>query len=128
MKQDGITEKQQRAIVCLLSCKTREQAAQKAGISTSRLYVWLEDPAFSAALEAARRSLVDEALGRLAQGLTTAVDVLLKTLTDPKASGNLKFRTATELIRLVVEDVRYRNLEARLNRFLETHNGKRRRS
>ena len=69
------------AIAALLSEPTIAEAAQKAGISKSTLLRWLQEPAFKARYRAARRSVVEGAIGRLQQAATLAVDALTRNLT-----------------------------------------------
>jgi hypothetical protein len=69
------------AIAALLSEPTIEAAARKAGVGERTLLRWLAEPAFKAQYRAARRSVVESAVGRLQQAATQAVDALVKNLT-----------------------------------------------
>jgi hypothetical protein len=69
------------AIAALLAEPTIEAAATRAGISESTLLRWLQDSAFSAEYRAARRAVVESAIGRLQQAATQAVDALTRNLT-----------------------------------------------
>jgi len=68
------------AIAALLAEPTVEAAAKRAGISESTLLRWLQDAAFSAEYRAARRAVVEGAIGRLQQTATQAVDALARNL------------------------------------------------
>ena len=72
---------EEAAIAALLSEPTIAEAAQRAGIGRSTLLRWLQEPAFKARYRAARRSVVESAIGRLQQAATLAVDALTRNLT-----------------------------------------------
>lgn len=76
-----LDDRQEAAIAALLAERTHALAAEKAGIGPATLSRWLREPAFKAAYRAARRALVDSAIGRLQQGATRAVDALERNLT-----------------------------------------------
>jgi hypothetical protein len=70
-----------RALAALLSEPTIEAAATKVGISGSTLLRWLAEPTFKARHRAARRQVVEAAIGRLQQASTEAVTALQRNLT-----------------------------------------------
>jgi hypothetical protein len=76
--------KQQRwreaAIVALMTKPTVAEAAAAAGISYRTLKRWLADPDFLAEYRAARKLVVETAIGRLQQAMEQAVDALLSNL------------------------------------------------
>lgn len=73
------------AILALLQHGTREQAAQAACINAATLYRWMHDPDFQRALLEARRDVFGQAMGRLQQATSTAVDTLIGIMTDVAA-------------------------------------------
>lgn len=73
--------KAEAAIAGLLSEPTIAGAAEKAGVSESTLVRWLQEPDFKAKHRAARRSVVETAIGRLQRAATEAVDSLSRNLT-----------------------------------------------
>lgn len=127
MMQDGtgqngtaeLTPRQKRAITVLLTTPTVEEAARTAKVSRSRLYVWLQDPAFSSALEQARREQSREALNFLRGCLLRAVQRL-----DALLSGNnetIAYRAAVALLDHGLKAVELEDLTRRIER-LETQN------
>ena len=74
-------QREEQAIAALLSEPTIVAAATKTGIGESTLLRWMAEPDFKARLRAARRSLVEGAIGRLQQAATMAVDALTRNLT-----------------------------------------------
>src|SRR5918997_1873267 len=73
--------KEEAAIAGLLTEPTIAAAAAKAGVSESTLVRWLQEPTFKAQYRAARREVVEGAIGRLQQAATQAVDTLTRNLT-----------------------------------------------
>jgi hypothetical protein len=69
------------AISALLAEPTIAAAATKAGISESTLLRWMAEPGFRSRLRAARRSVVEGAIGRLQAAATKAVEALERNLT-----------------------------------------------
>jgi hypothetical protein len=74
-----------RAILALLQGETREKAAEATGVDPATLYRWQKDPEFQKAQLEARREVFGRATGRLQQASNTAVDTLIRILTDADA-------------------------------------------
>ena len=74
-------QREEQAIAALLAEPTIAAAATKAGISESTLLRWMAEPEFKARYRAARRQVVEGAIGRLQQAATKAVDALTRNLT-----------------------------------------------
>jgi len=72
--------KEEQAIAALLAEPTIAAAAARAGIGESTLLRWLAEPAFRDRYRAARRDVVEAAIGRLQQASTAAVDALARNL------------------------------------------------
>jgi hypothetical protein len=73
--------KQEAVIAALLTEPNHADAARKAGVAEATLYRWLNMAEFQAAYRAARRQVVEAAVGRLQQAAGQAVDTLVKNLT-----------------------------------------------
>jgi hypothetical protein len=79
--QGGKRERQQElAIAALLAEPTIAAAATRAGISESALLRWMAEPEFKGRYRAARRQVVEGAIGRLQAAATQAVDALTRNL------------------------------------------------
>jgi hypothetical protein len=74
-------QREEAAIVGLLCEPTVDAAARKAGISETTLLRWMAEPEFKTRLRAARRAVVEAAIGRLQRASTEAVDALTRNLT-----------------------------------------------
>ena len=69
-----------RALAALLSEPTIVQAATRAGVSESTLLRWLQETQFQARYRTARRQVVEQAVSRLQQATTDAVDALSRNM------------------------------------------------
>lgn len=67
-------------LAALTAGQTVEGAAKLAGVSPRTVARRLEDPDFKSALADARRALLSQALGRLADGTTEAAEALRRNL------------------------------------------------
>ena len=74
-------QREELAIAALLAEPTIAAAAKRAGVSESTLLRWLAEPAFREPYRAARRAVVEGAIGRLQQASTQAADALARNLT-----------------------------------------------
>ena len=81
----------------LLSCRTITAAAEKAGVAERTLRTWLKLPGFRAAYRAARRELVEGAIGRIQAATGQAVDTLVAVAKDGKKDGD-RVRAAVALL------------------------------
>src|SRR5690349_14662713 len=95
----GLSAKQDAALVALLNEPTVQRAAQASGMSERTLYRWMEEPAFSRAYRAARRQAFSHAVTLTQKYASAAVQTLVKVMTDPKATPAAKVAAATGLLR-----------------------------
>ena len=82
----NLSENKQKAIAALLTCKTKEQAAEKAGISPRTLRTYFEDPVFQQAYRNAFADLIDSATRRAQQTISPAFDTLSEIMQDTDIS------------------------------------------
>lgn len=75
-----LTNKQEGAVLALLSSGTKKQAAALAKISPATLDRWLAQPAFRSRLKEVRWQLLNQALGQLTGSLTDAVSALQRAM------------------------------------------------
>ena len=80
MTDGGLTAGQEKAIHALLSSVTVEAAAKKAGVSDRTLHRWLNDPGFRQGYLAARRQVMEQAVGSLQRASLGAVEALVRNL------------------------------------------------
>ena len=91
-----MARKQEAVIAALLTEPTYAMAAAKAGVSESTVYKWLRQPAFCKAFRAARRELVDNAMGRVQAATGHAVDTLVQIATHGRRDSD-RIRAAAAL-------------------------------
>jgi len=85
-----LTRKQELAIAALLTERTQELAAGKAGVATSTLQRWLLLPGFQAEYRRARRAVVEVAVGQLQAAASRAVETLVRNLDADKAGDQIR--------------------------------------
>lgn len=93
-----MTNKQQRALQCLLICPTRKEAAEMAGITQKTLYNYLSDPEFKAAYERSVSSIVDDAARQCQQCLNPAITALKSICEDESQIPTARVSAARSLI------------------------------
>jgi hypothetical protein len=76
VQTSDLTPKQEKAIGALLSQPTMEEAAEAAGVNRATIFRWLQQKEFQAAYTSARRESVKQAIARLQQTTSEAVDTL----------------------------------------------------
>jgi hypothetical protein len=109
-----LSHHQERAISALLSTRTIPEAASAAGVSARTLERWLaESDGFSAAYRAARRQVVEVAIGRLQDATGDAVATLSRNLTCGKPA--VEVRAALGILEQAIKAVELWDLEERLS-------------
>ena len=89
-----LSRKQEQAIAALLTESSVEAAADLAGISHATLKNWLKLPSFVSAYRAARREVVESALGKIQQATGEAVDTLKRNLTSGQPGQEIRAAVA----------------------------------
>ncbi|HTU24918.1 MAG TPA: hypothetical protein VMF30_05950 [Pirellulales bacterium] len=92
-----MARKQEAVIAALLTEPTYALAAAKAGVSESTVYKWLRQPAFCKACRAARRELLDYAIGQLQAATGQAVVTLVEIAAHGRRDAD-RIRAAAALI------------------------------
>jgi hypothetical protein len=107
-----IDRKGEALIAALLTEPTHAAAAAKAGVSEATAQRWLRKPGFVAAYRAARRAVVEAAVGRLQQVAAEAVEVLRRNM----GCGNpaVEVRAAALVIEKAVSGVELIDLATRV--------------
>ncbi len=114
-EQDNpLPEKQEAALLALLSHKTLKESALAAGISMPTLWRYLRDPVFSLRYREARRELVECAMVRLQNDAEHAACVLRDVADDKQAPASARVTAARTIIELSVKSVELGDLQQRL--------------
>ena len=110
----GLSNRQQRAIVALLECKTVAEAAASARVGERSLYRWLaEDAAFRAALSQAEGDLLATTTRRLL-GLQDKAVKALEYLLEQGESEGVRLRAAQVALELSLKLREQVSIEQRL--------------
>jgi hypothetical protein len=109
-----LPEKQEAALLALLSHKTLKEAALSAGISMPTLWRYLRDPVFSLRYREARRELVECAMVRLQNDAEHAAKVLRDVADDKEAPAGARVTAARTIIELSVKSVELGDLQQRI--------------
>jgi len=116
--REHLTPRQEKGIAALVTSKTIEEAANKAGVAPRTLHRWREDPLFEAEFRHARRQALDAGVSSLQCGLSEAVEVLRNCLKERNPS--VRIRAALGLIEHGLAAHQTFELDQRL-RALEEH-------
>jgi hypothetical protein len=87
-------------IIALAGGQPVRQAAETADVSERTVYRRLQDDRFRASLARERAGLVEEAIGRLAIGMTTAADTLTTIAADAEAPASARVSAARAVLEL----------------------------
>ena len=111
---DGLTPKQETAIVALLNEPTIARAARSIDLAERTLYRWMDDPAFRAAYRKARREAFAQAIALTQRYAPAAVHALAKIMSDETATHASRVSAATSLLRFSRESIELDDLAERL--------------
>ena len=111
---DNLTAVQERAIIALLSHTTIKRAARAVGIDDATLWRWLQDKDFHNAYRTARRESVSQAIARLQQVSTEAVNTLREVMRDKTAKGSERVSAAKAIIEYSIKAVEIEDMAERL--------------
>ncbi len=111
---EPLPEKQEAALLALLSHKTLKEAALAAGVSMPTLWRYLRDPVFSLRYREARRELVECAMVRLQNDAEHAAKVLRDVADDVAAPAGARVTAARTIIELSVKSVELGDLQQRI--------------
>ena len=110
--RENLSQRQRAAILALLQGPTIADAAKAVRVGETTLHRWLKEPAFREALKAARREVMEAALGRLQGAVTKAVDTLERNLSCGNPSTEV--RAALGILDQAVKVSELMDLEERL--------------
>jgi hypothetical protein len=110
----SLTGKQERALLALLSQPTIQAAAEAARISERTLFGWLKEKAFADAYRAARALAVSQAISRLQQVSSQAVDTLEGVMKDIETPAPAKVTAAKTVLEMALKGTEMAELQWRL--------------
>ncbi len=110
-----ISRLKEKAIISLLAYPTIQAAATKTGISEVTLHRWLKEEGFKAAYLAARRQAVSNAVARLSQICSEAVEVLRQVMNDSETPASARIAAARAILDAALKAVETDDLSDRIN-------------
>ena|SRR5262245_61113290 len=99
-------------IAALLSEKTIGDAAKRAGVGEATIRRWMKKPKFAALYRAARRSVVESAIGRIQQVAGKAVETLERNLSCGVPAAEI--RAASQILDQAVKGIELLDLTERV--------------
>lgn len=94
------SRKQEAAVIALLTEPTVGKAAERVGISESTLYRWMQDENFQRLYREAKRNAMDQAISKLQQTSTLAVETLANVMKDKRAPAMARVMAAKTVLEL----------------------------
>lgn len=92
--------KRDKAIMALLTQPTIQEAAKSIGISDTTLWRWMQEEEFSTRYKEAKQLAFNQAMGRLQQVSSIAVDTLQSVMEDETAPPSSRVSAAKTVLEL----------------------------
>jgi hypothetical protein len=113
------SRKQDLALVALLNSPTIGEAAKVVGIGETTLWRWLQDEDFQERYRDAKRRAVNQAVTRLQQATTVAVDTLEEVMQNPGAPPSSRVAAAKTVLEMAFKALELDDYAERLERLEE---------
>lgn len=113
-KKTKITARQKKAIAAILQTGNMTKAAAAADVNRSTIYRWMDEPLFTAELQAAQGAALGQATCQFIAKLTQALDRLEATAKDESIPASVQLRANLAIIDQAVKYYSVTALEARL--------------
>ncbi len=112
---DDLPQKQQEAILALLSETSIAKAASKIGASEKTVRRWLEEPLFASEYRRARREAFGQAIALVQRYATMAVNVMVRVMADTASPPPSRVAAAAAILRFGREGIELDDLAARID-------------
>ncbi len=109
-----MTRKMEAAVAALLTAPTIATAAAAVGISEQTLWRWLQNSDFQERYREAKRQAVTQAIARLQQVSSEAVETLQQVMNDPETSASARVSAAKIVLEMALKGSELEDLAARL--------------
>jgi DNA-binding transcriptional MerR regulator len=119
-----LSRKQEEVLQALLSLPSITAAARSVGVHERTVRRWLKQPLFEQAYKEAQQNRFSESLSMLQAGVGTAIRTLLQNMTGEDVPAGVKVRAAQIWLEQSIEQHKTRDLEQRLEEFLDLAKGK----
>lgn len=118
-----MTPGKERALAALLTCPTKKEAAQKAGISDRTLRTYFADPAFQIAYRQAFGEIVEDATRQAQQTLAPALSTLQEVMSDTDIPAAARVTAAKVALEYAIRLTESNDFAARLTALEQLANG-----
>ncbi|MDI9390034.1 MAG: hypothetical protein QM402_01665 [Synergistota bacterium] len=108
--------KQQQAIIALLTQPTITGAAASIGINPKTLHEWLKQPDFREAYAEARDQTMDQAITRLQQAISKAIDTLIAIMGSDLAKDAARVTAARTILDMAFKAYELEQIAERLTK------------
>lgn len=108
------SRKKHDAIAALLLHPNIGSAAEKVGITTETLILWMKKPDFDQDYKAAKALSYGQAISRLQYASTAAVNTILTIMVDKEASSTLRLRAADMILNHARQGIEIDVIESRI--------------
>lgn len=108
--------KQQQAIIALLTQPTITGAAVSIGINPKTLHEWLKQPDFREAYAEARDQTMDQAITRLQQAISKAIDTLIAIMGSDLAKDAARVTAARTILDMAFKAYELEQIAERLTK------------
>jgi hypothetical protein len=125
-----LTLRQAKALEAIMSERSIQAAAQKAGVERKTLYRWMAEESFASALREMRNQTFDRTMNSLADAAELAVEVLREILADKEAArkdgASIQIRAASKALDSMLRSRDLIEIEQRLKKLedLLLHQGR----
>lgn len=119
----GLPQKQTKAIVSLLNCRTVSEAATQSGVNESTIWRWMREQAFQEALQEAKNRIVAQAIIQLQQATGEAVATLRSIATDNEAPASSRVSAAKTVLDFAIRALKMEDIENRIKALEEETKG-----
>lgn len=104
----------EKVLSALLICNTRKEAAALVGVSEKTIYNHLQDPAFKAEYESAKKALITQAAEQINRSLEPAITALRQIAEDKNAGKTARVQAARSLLEYGIKLAEYTSLDERI--------------
>ena len=111
--QSSISERQLKAIPYFIASNSEAEACRQANVTKQSYYEWLKDPTFKSKLSQLRSLVVEDAVEKLKNSTTKAVDVLVDLLDN--SSPSIQRSVANDILGHVGKFIELKEIEKRLD-------------
>lgn len=112
----NLSQKQEKAIVALLTEPTIKQVAAVTGVGESTIYRWLQEDEFDEAFREARKNAFSQSITHLQQAATTAVSTLKEIMVNSEASPSSRVTASKTVIEMAYKAYELEDLTAEIDK------------